>query len=429
MSDGVTYSGFWTDEGLANRIPAEVAMANRTLYITLDDGRSFEFPRSLAVLSAPVIGGRRILHIGTNGQVEVDNDKHLDEIFPIQSKSLLSQLERLERRQWIAWAGAILLPITLALGFHFGVPMLARALAETMPQTTNDRLSNEVLTRLERTGKFRSSMIAPSRQREIEYKLKHILGDRPIASAIKLKVYDAGAVATAMALPNGTVILTDELIRVADNDSQILAVLGHEVGHVANRHQVRQAISRTGLTGMVALVTGGAASQLVSASMVGHMANMSYSRSMETEADRYAFKLSRESKINPVAFAQILEKIGDTQNFDPIRTLSARFPKSKGAVQIRFTRNSYIASTDGKEMVIVHDAGDQYYIQDRDSAQVFRLRVGETIRFDDPFPVEITRRRATRNTPKTGYFSSHPATAERTLAARQAGEEFEKTGR
>ena len=431
MTNANAYDGFWTDHGQANFIPAQMVLQDRTLFITLEDGRSFDFPRSLVHLSAPVMGGRRVLRIGTTGQIEVANDRHLDEIFPIQSTSLLSRLEKLERREWVAWAGALLLPITLALGFQFGVPVLARGLASSMPQTTNDKLSNAVLASMQKSGRFLPSRIDRQRQREIEYKLKHILRDRPIAKYINLQFWRGDGKhigANAMALPNGTIVVTDQLIQIASNDSQILAVLGHEVGHIENRHSVRQSISNAGLTGMIALVTGSAASELVSASMVGQMANMSYSRDMETEADRYSFKLLRESRINPKAFGEIMQKIADADPARPILSLLVNLADHVGKFDLEY-RNTLLIKAGNQKAEIIHQIDDAYTLRANGEDEIFFLPVGESIDLKKPFAMRISRRPSQIRKTESGYFSSHPATADRVLEAERQGAEFERTGK
>lgn len=46
--------------------------------------------------------------------------------------------------------------------------------------------------------------------------------------------------ANAFALPDGTLVVTDELVELAgDNDDEVLAVLAHELGHIHERHGLR----------------------------------------------------------------------------------------------------------------------------------------------------------------------------------------------
>src|SRR6187431_3049451 len=48
--------------------------------------------------------------------------------------------------------------------------------------------------------------------------------------------------ANAMALPSGVVIVTDDLVGLAKDADDVVAVLAHEVGHLEGRHGVRAVI-------------------------------------------------------------------------------------------------------------------------------------------------------------------------------------------
>src|SRR4029077_985450 len=64
----------------------------------------------------------------------------------------------------------------------------------------------------------------------------------------------------AFALPGGAIVLTDDLVELAENDAQISAVLAHEIGHVRNRHGLRLALQATGLSALIAALAGDAVS-------------------------------------------------------------------------------------------------------------------------------------------------------------------------
>ena len=45
-----------------------------------------------------------------------------------------------------------------------------------------------------------------------------------------------------LALPSGVVIVTDDLVALAKDADDVVAVLAHEVGHLEGRHGVRAVI-------------------------------------------------------------------------------------------------------------------------------------------------------------------------------------------
>ena len=40
----------------------------------------------------------------------------------------------------------------------------------------------------------------------------------------------------ALALPGGIIVVTDDMVNLAANDPELLAVLAHEMGHLRGRH-------------------------------------------------------------------------------------------------------------------------------------------------------------------------------------------------
>ncbi|WP_199775490.1 M48 family metalloprotease [Microbulbifer pacificus] len=54
----------------------------------------------------------------------------------------------------------------------------------------------------------------------------------------------------AFALSGGTIILIDELIARAEHENEILAVFGHELGHVHHQHTLRHIIEGSAITFM-----------------------------------------------------------------------------------------------------------------------------------------------------------------------------------
>ena len=121
----------------------------------------------------------------------------------------------------------------------------------------------------------------------------------------------------AFALPDGTVILTDELIELAPDDpDMVMGVLAHEISHVHLEHSLRRLYRAAGVAGLILLIGGdigaGAEDLLVQGSA---LLALSYSRSHESEADRYSVELMSKVGRDPAAIARffdlLVEKFGD----------------------------------------------------------------------------------------------------------------------
>ena len=124
------------------------------------------------------------------------------------------------------------------------------------------------------------------------------------------KEFRKAGMPNAFALPDGTIIMTDELVRLSKRDEEIFAVLAHEIGHIEHRHAARMAIESSAV-GLVATFVLGDASQV--AGIVGSLpaiyANAHFSRDHETEADLFALAYMRKVGLDPTAFADVLGRM------------------------------------------------------------------------------------------------------------------------
>lgn len=99
----------------------------------------------------------------------------------------------------------------------------------------------------------------------------------------------------ALMAPNGMMLMWSGLMLRVENEAQLVAILGHELGHYLEKHQVEQlraAKDRAILSTMVGMV-GGVGGFL---GQMGLLANMfAFSREHESRADRMGMRLMRHA--------------------------------------------------------------------------------------------------------------------------------------
>ena len=104
--------------------------------------------------------------------------------------------------------------------------------------------------------------------------------------------------------------MTDELVRLAGHEDEVIAVLAHELGHVHGRHALRSILQHSATVVLIAVATGDLASlSALSATLPTLLLEMKYSRAFEIEADDYAAALLPHLGIAPDRLAAILERL------------------------------------------------------------------------------------------------------------------------
>lgn len=113
----------------------------------------------------------------------------------------------------------------------------------------------------------------------------------------------------AFALPGGQIFITEALYKELETEGQLAGVLGHEVGHVIERHgNKRMAKDRlfSGLA-MAGGVAGGDVESARAAQAVAQMVSMSHGREDELASDKWGVKLTALAGYDPRAMIGVME--------------------------------------------------------------------------------------------------------------------------
>lgn len=213
------------------------------------------------------------------------------------------------------FAGATMAILIAFLAF-VGIPGMSGWLAEKLPADVNNALGEGTLEILDERY-FQETKLVATRQIQLQDLFAQLT---PPNDGIDYQLYfrTGGVIgANAFALPNGQVVLTDELVALANSDHEIRAVLLHEIAHVDYRHSLEQLLSALSLFAIYGMMIGDLDTMnniMVYLPVI--LVQTGYSRQAEWEADGYALNRMLASNISPQYFADIMRKLDQEKHTD-----------------------------------------------------------------------------------------------------------------
>jgi predicted Zn-dependent protease len=203
-------------------------------------------------------------------------------------------VDRLQQRWPAALVALVVSAALLSLGYFHGLPALARAGAALLPARLQRQLGDGVLELLD--GHFlEASALTEAERAAVTARVAEVA----LRSAPELEFHLLFRGArqppgvNAFALPGGTVVVLDELVRRTSGDDRLLAVIGHELGHVARRHPAQRLIQAGGIGAVTGLLWGDISA--TAANLPALLALLDYSRDAEREADDDALRFLRDA--------------------------------------------------------------------------------------------------------------------------------------
>lgn len=214
---------------------------------------------------------------------------------------------RLQQRWRAALASVVITVAVLGAGYYWGLPALSEWIAFKVPEKMLLRLGGSTLQFLDRAA-LRPTKLPAARQQELRHAFDRLVApDRVKARHEIVFRQGAGVGANALALPDGTIVITDELVKLAAHDEEIIAVLAHELGHLNRRHSLRMLIQGSIVAFVVAWYLGDVSS--FAAGLPAFLLQARYSRGHEREADRFAAAMLKANGISPRRLGDMLMKL------------------------------------------------------------------------------------------------------------------------
>ncbi len=284
-------------------------------------------------VQAKLGSGKRLIDLPDDNRLETDF-QHLEAHLPKNTNNAfwraVHYAETHKSVIAIAFIGIVSASLLL---LQYGVPTLAKYAAMATPPSIENDLGKQALATLdhEKLGYFIASELPVSKQQAIQNALTALCKKTGNCPDYQLHFRKSPTIgANAFALPGGYVIITDELVALAKNDDEIIAVLAHELAHVKGRHALRQALQGT-ISGLIIIAITGDVSS-IAAGLPVLILNMSYTRELEVDADNYALQSLKAACIPTKSFATLLLRLETSHDGASVPEIVSSHPDTKARI-------------------------------------------------------------------------------------------------
>ncbi len=302
--------GDYFDGRNSRRVPAELHATSVFVSVRADGReRVVPTPWEAVEVSSRLGDTPRFLRFADGAKFETRDNASIDAL--LRGRRGHGWLHHLESRlRYVVLGLVVVVAFAWAL-VQFGIPAFSERAAFALPAETSRHLDRQVLEMLDR-HMLKPTTLSEAEQTRLRRRFAPVVAQVDPDYRVHVEFRSAADTIgpNALALPSGTVVFTDELVRLAAGDDELVAVLAHEIGHVVRRHGLRQVIQGSLLSAAVVVMVGdvSSVSSLVTALPV-MLTELGYSRDFEREADAHAVATLQAQGIDVEVFASVLARL------------------------------------------------------------------------------------------------------------------------
>ena len=307
-------SGHWYDGTTSRQQTAHLSIDPQGCVRVEVEGRMLPAcPLSALEISARLGNTPRAIIFPDGGRFETRDNERIDQWLARWQPSPWAWVHHWESAWQYVLASVVLIGLLAWWVIVEGLPMAADKIADVLPESVGEMLGEQSMQILDEYY-FKPSRLPETDKQRVQTHFQRALDSFP---ELKLRVQfrDGGLIgANAFALPDGSIVFTDQIVALAAHDDELLAILAHEIGHVAEQHSLRMVV-RNSLLGFLLLAVSGDAtlsSDLLLAAPL-FMLEMSHSRQYEASADDFALAWLRLNAVRPDHFTNLLARIEQSE--------------------------------------------------------------------------------------------------------------------
>ncbi len=259
----------------------------------------------------PVGDSPIVLRFENGAEIHVATDSRSKKAFGFGVSRLTQLIETIETRPLSALC-VVLLAIGVSFSLYtYGLPLIAKKMAPHIPIAMKREIGSQGLGLLDKILFMPTSLSdeQQARPKKLVQGLQTAIA-LPLEPNVMTRLMGRGdkEVTNALALLPNTIIATDKLVKALD-DSELEAVLAHEMGHLFYDHGTQSLVRGSAISIATLLLFGGDPG--VFQALAINLIDSKNSRDHEREADRFALDSLAKKGSDPMALHKALRKISE----------------------------------------------------------------------------------------------------------------------
>jgi hypothetical protein len=240
----------------------------------------------------------------------------------------VDRLQRQLKFVLLACAGFVALVV---VGYKVLLPWAADHGARHLPPAVGRVLSTQTLKALDQ-GFLLPSKLDAQRRHALTVKFHALQLPEGGSVDSELLFRSAPALgANAFTLPDGTIVMLDELVNLVGDDDHVIAVLAHESGHAHGYHGLQQLLRSTAVGAFLTLYIGDISHLLAAAPAA--IVEAHYSQDLEREADDYGAAMLCRNRLSPELLAEVLSELTQSHPKGPQGGYLASHPPTEERIR------------------------------------------------------------------------------------------------
>ena len=229
----------------------------------------------------------RILRFPDGAFIETSDHRRLDRMLK-ENRFRDPRVVRWQNNWPLSLLALVCLLASLLSAYQWGLPAAAESIALQLPASFGKKVGDQGFAVMEQ------KLLAPSKlplatQQHLRERFAALVQPRGEKTPYQLEFRSGKMGKNAFALPNGVIVITDDMVKSTDSEDALLGVLSHELGHVQRRHSTRQLLQSAGVGIILNMWAGDISTALAAVPAI--LVNLKHSRDFEREADKYAIDM------------------------------------------------------------------------------------------------------------------------------------------